>query len=363
MTRAARPSNPASPAWRVPAIIGGVLLLAVIAGLLLSLVLGRDPQLAGGDPSPTPSESPAPSAPVDPSEEPSQQPSDEPSPSEAPSQPAAPSDEPWQHYRDPVVENPDGVLPPGGVVRVIADALRLREQALIGSPEIVVLGRGDLLIIGPSSQYPAWGPIEADGYTWYPVAVLGGGDLPVPGRAPLETIERGWVAIGDGESAWVELLDARCTDDEPTLAHLETLTEWERLACYGDRQITVEGVLGCGGCGGFIAGEWTPEWLAWPMKYDFLSVEPQDRIGPFALTWSPGGPARPDEPGVAPIIRVTGHFDDAAAAECTHTWISNVDGEQIETTSPRAISQLYCREQFVVDSFEILGEDEDFPFG
>lgn len=111
-----------------------------------------------------------------------------------------------------------------------------------------------------------------------------------------------------------------------------------------------------------VGGTFTPEWLALPMNYAFISVEPQERIGPFALRWSPDGPEAPDTPGVAPILRVTGHFDDAAAEGCTMVSFQDSFGE-IESEVDPAISELYCRTQFVVDSYEVIGEDEDFPFG
>ena len=171
-----------------------------------------------------------------------------PTPTPIPSAPASPSEEPESRYLDPVVANPDGVLPAGGVVRVLVDGLRVRDHAMVDSGERMVLRRGDLLIVGPTFGYRAFGGSESDGYTWYHVGVLGTEELPEPGGRPLGFVETGAVAIGDGESAWLELVDPRCTDDEPTLQHLSSLTEWERLACYGDRQLTFGGVLGCGGC-------------------------------------------------------------------------------------------------------------------
>ena len=244
MTRSAQSPNPDAPVWRMPAIIGGVLVIAAVAGVLLALVLTRAPATASGDPSP--SASPIPSAPASPSEEPA--PSEEPTPSEAPSAPAEPAEEEGP-YLDQVVADPDGVFPPGGIVRVTADALRVRDDPLLRSAVRVTLDRDDLVVVGPTFGYGAFGPFTESGYTWYPVAVLGTDELPEPGGEPMEYVDAGYVAIGDGETAWLELLAPRCTDDEPTLQHLSSLTEWERLACYGDRQLTFEGVLGCGGCG------------------------------------------------------------------------------------------------------------------
>lgn len=352
-------TTPTAPAWRAPLLIGGVLAMAILAGLLFALVLSRDPVTGSAGPS----SSEVPNATPEPSVAPSMEPSQAPVPTAAPSAPSDPAEDPESPYRDPVVAAPDGVLPPGGVVRVTADALRVREQPFLDAPERTVVDRGELLVVGPTAYFPAFGPAHEDGYTWYPVVVLGLDELPAPGGDPLADVSRGWVAIGDGESDWVELLGARCTDDEPTLQLLSSLTEWERLACYGDRQLTFEGVLGCGGCGGLLPGSFTPEWLASPMNYDLISVEPQERIGPMTLHWAPDGPERPSTPGVAPILSVTGHFDDPAAAECTHTWMTGVTGAEEMTEGDPAISQLYCRSNFVVDSYEIIGEDEDFPFG
>ena len=226
----------------------------------------------------------------------------------------------------------------------------------------MTVGRGELLVVGPTFSYGAFGPFEESGFTWYPVGVLGLEELPAPGGEPIEIVDRGWVAIGDGETEWLELLAPRCTDDEPTLQHLSSLTEWERLACYGDRQLTFEGVLGCPGCGGLYPGTFTPEWLAFPSYSDPISVEPQDAIGPMDLHWSPDGQERPNTDGVAPILRVTGHFDDPAAEGCSIVFMGGPASGIEESEVDPAISELFCRTNFVVESYEVIGEDEDFPF-
>jgi hypothetical protein len=348
MTHPARSTSTAA-SRRGPFIVGGVLLLAVIAGITLALVLNRSPETASGDQTPTPT----------PSASPVSSPSDEPA---APSEPAVPSDSPTAAPEPsegagpaPVVVAPDGVLPPGSVVRVVADGLRVRQEPTRGAEQVGTLSRGELVLLGYSFLHPAFGPVEADGFVWYPVSPLGVTELPDP-EAPLESEVVGWAAVGDGTDPWVELVPPRCVEGDPDLALLSSLTEWERLACYGDRSLTIEGVKGCGGCGGLYPGTFEPSWLATPMNYEFLSVEPQERIGPFLLRFSPDGPERPSEPGVAPILRVTGHFDDAAAAGCM---IARPTDEPID----EAVAELYCRQQFVVESYEILGIDEDFPFG
>lgn len=56
----------------------------------------------------------------------------------------------------------------------------------------------------------------------------------------------------------------------------------------------------------------------------------------------------------ASIVRVTGHFDDAAAADCVVA-PGDPDPEPISDV----LAELFCSQQFVVDSYEILGVDED----
>ena len=333
--------------WRTPVIIVVVILVAVAVALGLTALLtgGND---GGDDPSPSASvaASAAPSAASSaPASAAASAPAASAAPSSAPSAAAGP---------DPVVPPPDGVLPPGSLARVTADGLRVREGPTTSAGEVATLAAGDLVAIGKSYLSPNPGPVEADGFTWYPVGVLGVTEMPPVPHEPLEVSGTvGWVAGGDASGTFLELVDARCTDAEPTLAVLQSLLPWEQLACYGNASLTIEGILGCGGCGSFIPGTFQPPWLAYPESLDFLSVEPQDRIGPFAL-WFPPEVERPE---AASILRVTGHFDDPRAAEC-----------DMQLGDPPAavdeVTTLYsCRAKFVVESVEVLGTDEDFPFG
>lgn len=345
MTRSTRSSEDSR---RTPILIGGVVLvLALVAGVLLASLLGRSPQSASGDPSPTPVPSVGvPSGSPDPS-----QPAGSPAPSEAPSEEPAPSENPGPA---PVVEAPDGVLPPGAYVRVLVESLRVREGPTIGASEVLVLPRGAVVLLGYSAFHPGFGPVEADGFTWYPVTVFEDNQPAVPGTFPNDESVLGWAAVDDGTDAFVELVAPRCAEGDPDLALLESLGEWERLACYGNRSLTIDGVLGCGGCGGLFPGIFEPEWLASPMNYDLLSVDPADHLGPFLTYWSPDGPERPD---AGSIVRITGHFDDPAADGCR---VAPGDPEPRDLDP--VVGELYCRSHFVVESVEVLGTDEDFPF-
>ena len=338
------------PNWRTPIIIAVVILGAIALAVGLAVLLGgREDGEDDASPSASLVASVAPSAGA--------------SAAASASAPAAasagasgvPSSEPSAGAGPgPVVPPPDGLLPPGSLARVTADGLRVREGPTTGGEEVATLASGELVAIGKSYLSPNIGPVEADGFTWYPVGVLGISEMPAVPHEPLEnpgTI--GWVAGGDADGGFLELVDPRCTDAEPTLAVLQSLLPWEQLACYGNARLTIEGVLGCGGCGSFIPGTFQPPWLAYPESLDFLSLEPQDRIGPFAL-WFPPEVERPE---AASILRVTGHLDDARAAEC--------DMQLGDPPAPvDEVTTLYaCRAKFVVESVEVLGIDEDFPFG
>ena len=90
------------------------------------------------------------------------------------------------------------------------------------------------------------------------------------------------------------------------------------------------------------------------MNFDLVSVDPAERIGPMTINFPPDGPPSPE---VGSIVRLTGHFDDPAAADC-----SVAPGEP---PVPRddTVAVLYCRARFVVETHEVLGTDESFPFG
>ena len=342
----ARPYGDEPPMWRTPLIVVVVILAAVALALGLAVVLGDDDGTSDASPSAIPSDAVS----VPPS--PVQSAAASAGSSSAPS--AAASSQPSEAAGpEPVVPPPDDVLPPGSVAQVTVDGLRVREGPTTGSELITTLASGNLVAIGWSYVSPNLGPVQADGFIWYPIGVLD--DLPPVPHEPFENPDViGWVAGADANASFVELVPARCTGAEPTLEVLQSLLPWEQLSCYGSRSLTVEGILGCGGCGGFIPGTFEPAWLAYPESLDLLSVEPQDRLGPFQL-WFPPDVQRPE---VASILRVTGHFDDAAASECAIAF-GEPDPQPIDETTA-----LYsCRAKFVVESFEVLGIDEDFPFG
>ena len=323
--------------------IGLIAAVAIALGFILGSLFGGDGdgEAAGGSPSASASASVPASA----------------SASTAPSVAASPSASgaPAPSAPAPVVAAPDGLVPPGSIVRVLTDGLRMREGPSTDSTLVDDLPVDQLLLVGYADPRPIdWGPVSAGGFAWYPVARLGEiTTLPPLSEGPLGSASSaGWVAAGDETEAYIQLVEARCPVRPVNLVTLEAMQPWEQLACFGSEQITLEGTYGCGGCGGRFLGAFEPSWLANPFEAGPLSVDPNARIGPFKMRFRPGGPAFPAD---GQIIRVVGHFDDSAAVGCTVS-----PGEPPEPRDPRA-AELYCREQFVVDTIEVTGTDPDFP--
>ena len=324
------------------AVIVLILLAALAIGFLLGNLLSGDGDAGQGSPSSVASPS-ASGASV----------------SAAPSASAttAPSGEPAASgSAAPVVTAPEGVIPPGSAVRVLADGLRMRDAPSTDAALVETLPAAQLLVVGYAPQRGDFGPVSADGFDWYPVIRLSDlTELPPLSDGPVSTESAfGWVAGGDATEAYVELVAPRCAARPVDLATLEAMLPWEHLACFGNESITVEGTFGCGGCGGLFPGTFEPIWIAHPNNFNLLSVDANARIGPFSIRVAPDGPEQPE---VASIIRVTGHFDDGAAAGCTIA-----PGEPPVAIDPGS-ALLFCREQFVVESYEVIGTDADFPLG
>jgi hypothetical protein len=249
------------------------------------------------------------------------------------------------------------ILPPGSAIEVRVSELNLRKKPSTGAARVEVLERGQILVVSPYDN--VWfgaGPVKKDGYTWYPVMKLQNatpdGQLPaLPGRPILigTEIEIGWIATDNGTTSYVTQLPPRCpvTVD---LANVQAMLSAERLACFGGGPIVLEGTYGCPACGAEVLGDFQPIWLNYPQSLDFLSINPPEDVGPVVLRFPPEGPANPAQ---GSIIRATVHVDDPASAGCSI---------QIEGAAkvPKATAVLYCREQLVVESYEVLGMDPDF---
>jgi hypothetical protein len=159
-----------------------------------------------------------------------------------------------------------------------------------------------------------------------------------------------WAPIGAGDDAYLEPVPPGCPAAAPNIASLAHLTEWERLACFGDRTVTVVGIYGSlvtSPLREYVPGTFEPAWLAYPVAPSYLVGNTRAETLYFRVT--PDSELVLPQPGT--LVRATGHFNDAAAADCTMTRFNGEDAVAVDSRS----AQLYCREQFVVDSYERLG--------
>jgi hypothetical protein len=248
------------------------------------------------------------------------------------------------------------ILPPGSAIEVRVAELNMRKNPSTGAAKIELLKRGQVLVVSPYDN--VWfgaGPVKKNGYTWYPVMKLQNatddGDLPALPERPIligTEVEIGWIATDDGTTSYVTQLPPRCPETV-NLKNVAAMLSAERLACFGS-SFQLEGTFGCPACGAELIGDFEPIWLNYPQALSFLSEDAPEQIGPVILRFPPDGPA---DPANGSIIRATVHVDDPASAGCS---IKIQDQAQV----PKATAVLYCREQLVVESYEVLGMDPDF---
>jgi hypothetical protein len=236
---------------------------------------------------------------------------------------------------------------------VLVDGVRLREEPGLAGKTLSTIDNGEAVMI---TGAPA--PVTVDGIGWYAVRYA-------PGyrgwpQFPPESAgaASGWVASGSGDQRFLATPPPRCPVGSPDLAALSSITPWERLVCYGNQTLTIEGTYGCGGCGGLFPGTFTPPWLASPLEFGLVSVDAEKQLGPITIHINPASGLH--EPPAASILRVTGRFDDVASSTCIYA-PAKPDGEEVPIDP--AAAAVYCRERFVVDAYVILGTDPDFPFG
>jgi len=235
-------------------------------------------------------------------------------------------------------------------IRVAVDELNVRARPTTSARVVGTVSRGNILIVGGA-------PVESDGYVWYSGRIIAvSGDLPALPKPILSAGEpvSGWFAAFKGDTPHVALIDARCPS-VIDLRNVAAMLPAERLACFGDRAIVLEGTIGCEPCTIHIFGDY--EWLYNPNAVDTLLWDDWMEGANLMLRFPPDGP---NPPNAGRIIRVRGHFDDSASADCSlgeaYPW---GDAFTFERIGPSVARQL-CRQEFVVEREEVLGTDPGF---
>ena len=232
----------------------------------------------------------------------------------------------------PASSDAPGRMPPDSVAAVITTDLVVRTKPGTRADSEILLPTLD----APQLLYVLDGPVAASGYKWYLTVPLFPDYLPHGEDPP-----SGWVAAGgkDGEP-WVAPSSVPCP--APDLYAIMMLSTLARLACFGSRELTLEGTTG--GCFVSVPASVDPGWLnsvgcsIAPDGYDPQAVPSP---GALVLRFADGGGVDADQ-----RVTVTGHFDDPAASTCRST-----PGFESDAPAP-AFMVLGCRTQFVVTDIQ-----------
>jgi hypothetical protein len=148
------------------------------------------------------------------------------------------------------------------------------------------------------------------------------------------------------QGGWLMPVALECPSAEGVLdaASVIALTGIERIACFGDREITLRGDLYCF----FGVGDGGPGGAPWISAYEFCELDRGLPIYGEAVT---NLITNMYEDVHAEVI-ATGHFDDPAARGCRMRPIGVDEIEPRFPRDPRAVMQ--CRQMFVATSVTVL---------
>lgn len=247
------------------------------------------------------------------------------------------------------VQNPPTPLLMNAAVQPHVASLNVRKRPSTSAGIVGTVDQNDILRVGSA-------PIQADGYIWYFGTVISAnGSLPALPKELLLSGEptQGWFAAGKGDvngfQEYVLVVDSRCPDTV-NLAHVVAMLGAERLACFGNRSITLEGTFGCQGCMSEIYGYYEPDWLTNPNRMDLLWKEWMES-GALRLRFPPK--LEPPPEGVR--VSVQGRFANSAADDCAiataYPWAADQFAYHDYGT---VVSRALCRQEFVVEAFDVL---------
>lgn len=306
-------------------LVGGLAALVVVAGLIAwSASVTQPSAVASPTPTPVPTTEPTLSL--------------EPSASQAATEAPTPSPSPELAFTPPA-----GILPWGSVV-VANTELRLYQHPADSDAPATTAAVGDRLTIT--------GPLIVNGERWYLLRLAD--DPASSGYAVLDPA---------GDDVAIEPVTCPAVDAESAgMAVLASLTAWERLSCFGDSEMTLDGYE-IVGFGGFRPGVFEPEWLnGYLGRFAIVDRDDVEYAHPLLVSVEPGvDVTRPPVAGDAlvgsALLRVTGHFNHPASTQCTATHIPITDDLEGPTADYEPIAaEIACRQVFVVTGFEVLSD-------
>lgn len=214
---------------------------------------------------------------------------------------------------------PNAALAIDTIAVVVTNDLRVRSEPRVSDDSDLL----EPLLNSGRQVFVVDGPVHASGYDWYqvePIVVLNGGIDRV--EAPF-----GWVAAAgkDGEP-WLAVGTEPCPTAPTRAGDLVAMPGLIGLACFGDDELSIAARIAqpeatCG-----VDPGWTiePGWLASTCPQPaFIVFDPGTTDGSLYSVIEPGVDVGDLHPGVEEPdwldVRITGHYDHAAARTCYAT--------------------------------------------
>jgi len=225
-------------------------------------------------------------------------------------------------------------IPMWSVVEVLPPGTQGPIARLFGQPNETI---GQRVFLGATGRlHVVGGPVAHVDTDWYLV------------RAQVSTThsELAWVPATDEGRPLIQVVEPSCPTGDVDVVTILDLIPAERLICFGPGEIVLEPTMLDRikpDPGGSVSG--TPDWLAEdPDLKLYGSGGPTGVEGAMPVQLSP----TLKNPPVGAWLRVRGHFDDAASADCKRTY---PQGWDVVPETP-AVQVQICREAFVITGYE-----------
>ena len=166
----------------------------------------------------------------------------------------------------------------------------------------------------------------------------------------------GWAATPQVGDAWLVPGELECPPAPTDLTATIPMAPAAALYCSGGDDLSLEGYVVTGfGCN--VMGTFEPEWLAQPCaNMSFISPTPPSETDRQAFLHypAPGVPNPTLSYSDGQLVRIVGHYDDAAAAGCIIEPVEVSPGAPSFGASDPAADVAECRLRFVVTEVTAL---------